>query len=213
MLTFFAAGPVFGQTQVDPGFNLFTVQQDVEVGKASAIQVEQQLPMLSDAIAARYVSALGARLAAHAPGAKYEYQFKVANLSEVNAFALPGGFIYVNRGLLAKVRTEGELAGVMAHEIAHVALRHPTNQASKAYLANAGIGILGGLLGPKTQTGTGQIIGAVGGFGLNTLFLKYPRSAEVAGRHRRRADHGAVGLRPDGDGRTSSRGHAGLGRR
>jgi len=70
------------------------------------------------------------------------------------------------------------LAGVMAHEIAHVALRHPTNQASKAYLAQAGLGVLGGLLGGRTQSSTGQIIGAVGGFGLNSLFLKFSRSAE-----------------------------------
>ncbi len=173
-----AAGTARAQTVVRPGFNIFSVQQDVEIGKQSAIQAEKQLPMLNDATAQRYVSALGAKLAARAPGPKYNYQFKVANLSDVNAFALPGGFIYVHRGLLDKVRTEGELAGVMSHEIAHVALRHPTNQASKAYLAQAGLGVLGGLLGAKTQSSTGQIIGAIGGFGLNTLFLKFSRSAE-----------------------------------
>jgi predicted Zn-dependent protease len=173
-----AAGTARAQTVVRPGFNIFSVQQDVEIGKQSAIQAEKQIPMLNDATAQRYVSTLGAKLAAQAPGPKYSYQFKVANLSDVNAFALPGGFIYVHRGLLDKVRSEGELAGVMAHEIAHVALRHPTNQASKAYLAQAGLGVLGGLLGGKTQSSTGQIIGAVGGFGLNTLFLKFSRSAE-----------------------------------
>jgi Zn-dependent protease with chaperone function len=178
VLTLFAVGRASGQTVVRPGFNIFSIEQDVEIGKQSAAQVEKQLPMLSDAAVSRYVTNLGARLAAQAPGTKFTYRFKVANLSEVNAFALPGGFIYVHRGLLEKVRTEGELAGVMAHEIAHVALRHPTNQASKAYLANAGIGILGGLLGGKSQTTTGQIIGAVGGFGLNTVFLKFSRSAE-----------------------------------
>ena len=169
-----AAGP----TSVRPGFNVFSLDQDVEIGKQSVVQVEKQLPMLSNAAVSRYVSAIGARLAAQAPGAKFPYQFKVVNASEVNAFALPGGFIYVNRGLVAKARTEGELAGVLAHEIAHVALRHPTNQASKAYLAEAGLGLLGGLLGGKTQSSTGQIIGAVGGFGLNSLFLKFSRSAE-----------------------------------
>jgi Zn-dependent protease with chaperone function len=173
-----AAGTAAGQTAVRPGFNVFSLDQDVEIGKQSVIQVEKQLPMLSNAAASRYVSAIGARLAAQAPGPKFAYQFKVVNASEVNAFALPGGFIYVNRGLLSKTRTEGELAGVLAHEIAHVALRHPTNQASKAYLAEAGLGLLGGLLGGKTQSSTGQIIGAVGGFGLNSLFLKFSRSAE-----------------------------------
>ena len=173
------AGVAWGQTDVRPGFNLFTVDQDVEIGKKSAVEVERQLPMLSQQATQRYIADLGARLAARAPGAKYNYQFKVANLSDVNAFALPGGFVYIHRGLLEKVRSEGELAGVMAHEIAHVALRHSTNQASKAYLAQSGIGILGGLLGGKTQTTTGQIVGALGGFGLNALFLKYSRGAET----------------------------------
>ena len=173
-----SAGTASGQTVVRSGFNIFSVNQDAEIGRQSATQAEKQLAMLSDASVGRYVSNLGARLVAQAPGPKFTYQFKVVNVPEINAFALPGGFIYLNRGLVEKARTEGELAGVMAHEIAHVALRHPTNQASKAYLAQAGFGILGGLLGGKTQTSTGQIIGAVGGFGLNTLFLKFSRSAE-----------------------------------
>jgi Zn-dependent protease with chaperone function len=173
-----AAGMASGQTIVKPGFNIFSVDQDVEIGRQSAIQAEKQLPMLSNAAVSRYVSSIGARLAAQAPGPKFAYRFKVVNVSEVNAFALPGGFVYVNRGLISKARTEGELAGVMAHEIAHVALRHPTNQASKAYLAQQGLGILGGLLGGKSQSSTGQVIGAVGGFGLNTLFLKFSRSVE-----------------------------------
>ncbi len=164
------------QTVVRPGFNLFSVAQDAEIGKQSALQVERQMPMLSDAAAQRYVSALGARLVAQAPGPKFAYQFKVANLSDLNAFALPGGYIYIHRGLLQQVRSEGELAGVMAHEIAHVALRHPTNQASKAYLAQAGLGVLGGRLGGRSTTG--QLVNAVGGFGMNTLFLKFSRSVE-----------------------------------
>jgi predicted Zn-dependent protease len=121
------------------------------------------------------VTQIGQRLAAVAPGPKYPYQFKVVNVSDVNAFALPGGFMYINRGLIETTRSEGELAGVMAHEMAHVALRHGTNQASKAYLAQAGLGVLGGFLGQST---TGQIIGAIGGFGLNAAFLKFSRTAE-----------------------------------
>jgi Zn-dependent protease with chaperone function len=171
-------GTAAAQTVVRPGFNIFSVDQDVEIGKQSALEAQKQIPMMNDAAVQRYVSALGAKLAANAPGPKFTYQFRVANLSDVNAFALPGGFVYVHRGLLEKVRSEGELAGVMSHEIAHVALRHPTNQASKAYLAQAGLGVLGGLFGAKTQSSTGQIIGAIGGFGLNTLFLKFSRSAE-----------------------------------
>lgn len=165
------------QTVVRPGFNLFSVDQDVEIGRQSATEVARQLPMLSDATTQRYVSALGARLAAQAPGTKFAYQFEVANLSDLNAFALPGGYVYVNRGLLQQVHSEGELAGVLAHEIAHVALRHPTNQASKAYLGQAGLGVLGGWLGGGASR-TGDIVNAIGGFGMNSLFLKFSRSAE-----------------------------------
>jgi predicted Zn-dependent protease len=85
--------------------------------------------------------------------------------------------MYINRGLIETADNETELAGVMAHEMAHVALRHGTNQASKAFLAQAGLGVLGSLIG-NGQGGTGQMIEAVGGFGLNTVFLKFSRSAE-----------------------------------
>jgi Zn-dependent protease with chaperone function len=169
------SGTTLAQTAVKSGFNIFTAQQDVELGRQSAAQIERQLPMLNRSNVNRYVSRVGARLAAATPGEHYAYQFKVPNLSDINAFALPGGFVYVHRGLIQRVRSEGELAGVMAHEIAHVALRHQTNQASKAYLAQAGVGVLGGLLGGKSGN---RIIQTVGGLGLNALFLKYSRSAE-----------------------------------
>ena len=166
---------VIAQTRVKPGFNVFSVEQDLEIGRQSAAEAERQFPLLRNASVERYVHQVGQRLAAVAPGPKYPYQFKVVNVSDVNAFALPGGFMYVNRGLIETTRNEGELAGVMAHEMAHVALRHGTNQASKAYLAQAGLGVLGGFLGQST---TGQIIGAIGGFGLNAAFLKFSRTAE-----------------------------------
>lgn len=166
---------VWGQTKVEPGFNLFSPQQDVEIGRQSAAEVERQLPILNDRRVLDYVRRVGNRLAGATPGPEYPYQFDLINSAEVNAFALPGGFMYLNRGLIEAAGTEAELAGVMAHEIAHVALRHGTNQASKAYLAQAGFGILGGLLGNGTA---GDIVGAVGGFGLNALFLKFSRSAE-----------------------------------
>ncbi len=173
-----ASGAARAQTVVRPGFNLFTVPQDIELGKQSAVQVDRQLPMVSRPSVNQYVARLGAKLARNAPGAPYPYQFKIVNLSDINAFALPGGFVYVHRGLIERTRTEGELAGVMAHEIAHVALRHQTNQVSKAYLAKAGVGILGGLFGSRSKSTTGTIMGAVGGVGLNALFLRNSRSAE-----------------------------------
>jgi Zn-dependent protease with chaperone function len=168
-----AAGP----TPVRPGFNLFSADQDIQIGRQSAAQVERQIPLLHDAAVERYVQAIGQRLAAAAPGPKFPYQFRVTNLSDVNAFALPGGFMYVNRGLIELVPTEGELAGVMAHEMAHVALRHQTNQVSKAYVARAGVGIVGGILGGGNRGSTG-VIQAMGGVGLNALFLRFSRTAE-----------------------------------
>ena len=166
------------QTRIKPGFNLFSPQDDVQVGLQSAQAAEQQLPMLNDAMVNNYVNRIGQRLAANAGGPQFQYRFRVVNASDINAFALPGGFVYVNRGVIDNARNEGELAGVLAHEISHVALRHGTHQASKAYLAQAGISILGGILGGHVGAGTAQIINAVGGIGLNALFLKYSRDLE-----------------------------------
>ena len=167
------------QTKIKPGFNLFSTSDDVQIGQQSAVQAEQQLPLLNDAQVNAYVNRIGQRLAANAGGPQFQYQFHVVNQSDINAFALPGGIIFINRGVLDNAKNEGEVAGVIAHEISHVALRHGTHQASKAYLAQAGISILGGILGGKIGQGAGQIINAVGGLGLNALFLKYSRDLET----------------------------------
>jgi len=158
------------------GFNLFSVEQDVEIGRQAATEAERQLPLLNDRAVNTYLNRVIQRLAAQAPGAKYPYQIKAVNAMEINAFSLPGGPMYVNRGLIATARSEAELAGVLAHEMAHVALRHGTTQASKAYLGQAGLSILGGLLGRSSSTS--RIINSVGGFGLNAAFLKFSRDDE-----------------------------------
>ncbi|MGH9869551.1 MAG: M48 family metalloprotease [Candidatus Polarisedimenticolia bacterium] len=170
-------GSVMGQTRIRPGFNLFSVEQDQEIGRQSAAEAEQQLPILSDRSTALYINAITARLAKFAPGADYPYQVKLVNASDINAFALPGGYLYLNRGLIDAAGSEGMLAGVMAHEMAHVALRHGTNQASKAYLGQTGLGILGGLVANDNRS-TEKTIAAVGGFGMNALFLKFSRTDE-----------------------------------
>ncbi len=170
-------GSVMAQTRIRPGFNLFSVEQDQEIGRQSAVEAEQQLPILSDRSTDQYINAITTRLAKYAPGADYPYQFKLVNASDINAFALPGGYLYLNRGLIDAAGSEGMLAGVMAHEMAHVALRHGTNQASKAYLGQTGLGILGGLLANDNRS-TGKTIAAVGGFGMNALFLKFSRTDE-----------------------------------
>ena len=175
MLVTVAAG---AQTNIKAGYNVFTPEQDVEIGRQSAAEAEQQLPLVRDAQINDYVNRIGQRLAANAGGPQFQYQFRVVNSTDINAFALPGGFVYVNRGVLEQARNEGEVAGVVAHEIAHVALRHGTHQASKAYLAQAGLSILGGILGGGSGN-TANVINAVGGVGLNVLFLKYSRDLET----------------------------------
>src|SRR5918911_3280138 len=95
---------------------------------------------------------------------------------DINAFALPGGFVFVNAGAIAAAKNEGELAGVMAHEITHVALRHGTNQASKAYIAQKGLGAISGIFGGR-ETDLGQLIGSIGGLGANMVFLRFGRTA------------------------------------
>src|SRR5215468_4325355 len=164
------------QTQVKPGFNLFSPQQDIEIGKQSALEAEKQLQLIRDGRALEYLNRLGQRLAEQAPGERYPYTFKLVNAAEINAFALPGGQIYVNRATIEAAQSEAELAGVIAHEISHVALRHGTHQASKAYLAQAGLGILGGLLGRGTSSA--RILNTIGGVGLNVVFLKFSRDDE-----------------------------------
>jgi Zn-dependent protease with chaperone function len=160
-----------------PGWNLFSKEQDVQLGREAAQQVEQQMQIVRDAQLNDYVRRIGQRLASAPEADKYPYTFKVVNDPSINAFALPGGPTYVNTGLLKAVENEAQLAGVMAHEIAHVALRHGTNQASKANLlqipamiAGATIGG-GGLLGQLAQVGIG--------LGLNGVLLKYSRDAET----------------------------------
>ena len=157
-----------------PGFNIFSPQQDYEIGRRSALVANRRLPTYTD----ERVIRIGRRLAPAAPGTRFPYEFRVVNDPSINAFALPGGFIYVNRGALTAARTEDEVAAVLAHEIAHVALRHGTNQASKAYIAQAGLNFITGLLGGESQSRIAQVMGLIGGFGLNTLFLRYNRSAE-----------------------------------
>ncbi|HYH86240.1 MAG TPA: M48 family metalloprotease, partial [Pyrinomonadaceae bacterium] len=102
------------------GFNLFSPEQDVELGEASAEEIKRQTTVLRDDSTTAYVQGLGERIAAGAPGYRFNYKFIVVASQEVNAFALPGGYIFINTGAIEAARNEGELAGVLAHEIAHV---------------------------------------------------------------------------------------------
>jgi Zn-dependent protease with chaperone function len=166
------------QPRFKPGFNLFSPQQDIEIGSKSARQIATETPMLDDPQIESYVQNLGLKLSSKAAGERFPYQFRVVATREINAFALPGGFLFVNAGTIAAARNEGELAGVMAHEIAHAALRHGTNQASKAQLAQMGLGILGSIASSGENPNLGDAVNTIGGLGANMLFLKYGRAAE-----------------------------------
>jgi len=161
MISLTLASSAFAQrTPLKPGgMNFFSPQQDVELGQKVAQDAERQLAMLNRPQVDDYLNRLGRRLAANAPGEKHPYQFKCVNDSTINAFALPGGFLYINRGTIEAASNEAELAGVMGHEIGHVALRHGTNQASKQYLAQAPLAILGSVLGGNSA---GAILAQVG---------------------------------------------------
>jgi predicted Zn-dependent protease len=157
--------------------NLFSVRQDAEMGRQAAAEAERQLPMVRDDYVEDYVNEIVDRLARVAPGPRFEYRARVVNGADVNAFSLPGGYMYVNRGLIEAVRNEGELAGVLAHEMAHIAQRHGTSQVSKAYGAQLGLGLLSGVLGGRDHR-LGMAEQLVGSLGLNALFMKFSRNAE-----------------------------------
>lgn len=164
------------RTPLKPGWNMFSPDQDVQVGQQTAQEAERQLPMLNDSRVDNYLNTLGQRLAQHAPGYKFPYTYKAVNDKAINAFALPGGHVYINRGTIEAADNEAQLAGVMAHETSHVALRHGTNQASKSYAAQMPLAILGGVLGSNSIGGVLAQLGA--GFTLNSILLKYSRNDE-----------------------------------
>jgi Zn-dependent protease with chaperone function len=181
MIWTLAVLPLAAQTRVTMPKNKYKLQDDVKLGRDASRQVEQQFPLLNDSQTERYVEYVGTRLVAAIPSEfrqpTFAYEFDVVNARDINAFALPGGPMYVNRGMIEAAKNEGEMAGVMAHEISHVALRHATAQQTK--LSNPlnqilGIGaVLGGaVLGGQAGAQAGQIFAA-------GYFLRYSRDYET----------------------------------
>ncbi len=164
------------RTRLKPGWNVFSPQQDVEIGKEVSKQAEQQLALLNDKKVDTYLDRLGRKLASRAPGEKYPYQFKGVNDTSINAFALPGGFLYINRGTIDAADNEAQLAGVIGHEIGHAALRHGTNQMTKATAMQLPLAVLGGVVGSNSIVGLLTQVGA--NFGTQSILLKYSRDAE-----------------------------------
>ena len=173
------------QTQIKLHSNKYSIQDDIKLGRQAAQEAESQFPLLRDETTRSYVESVGRRLVAGIPAEfqhpEFQYYFKVVNARDINAFALPGGPMYVNRGMIQAARTEGEMAGVMAHEISHVALRHGTAQASKAqkYSILGGIaGIAGTILGGP---GVGQLAQAPFAVYLLKFSREYETEADILG--------------------------------
>src|SRR6476646_3981829 len=169
------------QTRIQPHSNSFKPEQDVELGQQAAEEVRQQYPLLNDEAIHSYVARLGDQLVANIPEdlrqPAFRYTFEVVNLKEINAFALPGGPMFLNRGMLDAARTDGEVAGVMAHELSHVVLRHGTAQATKGQKFQMGA-IAGQVLGAIVGGRTGSVIAQGSQFGLGAYFLKFSREYE-----------------------------------
>ena len=174
--TAIGAAVLLGQIKAPkPGFNLFKKDQDVQLGKEAASEVEKQYEVVRDPALQAYISNLGAKLVRSHYASDFPYTFKVVADESINAFALPGGPMFINTGLIKSAENEAQLAGVMSHEISHVALRHGTNQASKAQMIQlpallAGQAAGGSMLGSLTKAGIG--------LGANSVLLKFSRSAE-----------------------------------
>lgn len=155
--------------------SLVSVDQEIEIGKQANTQVRKQVPELRDAETTDYVRTIGRALVAQAGGPKYPYNFSVADYREINAFALPGGPVWIHRGIVHAARNESQLASVMAHEIAHISQRHAADQLTKAMMAQWGLGVMGALLG---NDGGATAAKLAAGFLANGLFLKFSRDDE-----------------------------------
>ena len=152
-----------------------TTQQEVQLGQEYAAELARELPLVQDRQVVQYINDLGRSIANRADPRGIPYTFYVVNAPEVNAFAVPGGHIYVNRGLIERSANLSELAGVLAHEIGHVVHRHGIDQWQRAQTANTAIGVLYGVLLGRPPSGVEQVGIQVGG---SAVFAGYSRDAE-----------------------------------
>ncbi len=169
-------------TRIEMPKNKYNVEDDVQLGRQEASKAERQLPLLRDKEIDDYVNEVGQKLVSAIPREfqqpKFHYTFKVVNAPEINAFALPGGPMFVNRGMIEAAKTEGEMAGVMGHEISHVILRHATAQATEAQKFQIG-SVLGQIAGGVIGGGLGDLIGMSSQIGFGAGALRYSRKYET----------------------------------
>src|SRR5215813_2745187 len=171
----------FAQTPIKLHSNKFKPEDDVKLGQQAAAQAEQKMQLVRDPELAGYVERVGERLAAAIPPEfqhpEFQYSFKVVNAKDINAFALPGGPMYVNSGMITAAKTEDEMAGVMAHEISHVALRHGTAQVTKQQKYSMLSGIMG--MGGQILGGPIGSVAQMGAQGVGVYLLKFSREYET----------------------------------
>src|SRR3989441_5326785 len=181
MTRMFLVALLAAQTVITPPGNKYSPEEDVKLGQQAASQAEKQLPVMRDDEVTSYLQGVGGRLVEAIPPQlrqpEFHYTFAVVNVREINAFALPGGPMFVNRGMIEAANTEGEVAGVMAHELSHVVLRHGTAQASKATKYEIGT-IAGAVLGAIIGGNLGNIVAQGTQFGLGAAFLRFSREYE-----------------------------------
>ena len=158
--------------------------QEKSIGQDAAAQVEREVPLVTDADINAYLTTLGTNLATKSDDRGLTWQFRVVDAEQINAFALPGGFVYVNRGLIERASTESELAGVLGHEIGHVLLRHSAERLEKAQKTNVGVSVVCGLTNLCSSEAARVAIN-VGGA---ALFARFSRHDELE------ADSAAVGI-------------------
>ena len=169
-------------------------QQEVQLGQQESAQIQQQLPLVQDAVINQYVSSLGNQIASKTSRADLQWQFYVVNTDVVNAFALPGGIVYVNRGVLERADKMDELAGVLGHEIEHVVRRHSVKQMEQMQGANVGVALACTL----TNICNNQAAATAINVGGTAIFAKFSRTDEV------QADEGGfhnlinAGISPEG---------------
>jgi beta-barrel assembly-enhancing protease len=181
LLVVIGLGTAEAQTKITPDPNKYSLQQDIELGQEASAEARKQLPMLNDGRVDEYVERVGENLVDAIPAEfqhpGFRYTFDVVNQKEINAFALPGGPMFLNRGMIEASRSEAEMAGVMAHEISHVILRHGTAQATKGQKFQIGA-VAGQILGAIVGGAAGSVIAQGTQFGLGAYFLKYSREYE-----------------------------------
>ena len=168
-----------GDQDVGRGVNFYSLEKEIAIGKGLAQQVERQAKIIDDPVIAEYVNRVGQNLVRNSD-AKVPFTIKVIDTEDVNAFALPGGFFFVNSGLILKADTEAELAGVMAHEIAHVAARHGTRQATRGTIAQLStIPLI--FLGGWTGYGIRQAASVLVPVGFLTFSREFESEADMLG--------------------------------